>query len=501
MRSLLLSALVATLCVADASDRILPGSLPGWNGPQDMYAGYINVNSSHGRNLFYWLVESAGDPSNDPLVLWTNGGPGCSGIAGGLFSELGPFFPNTDGSLGLTPNPYSWTSSANVIFIEQPSGVGFSFSDTPADYTTGDYQSAADVYAFLLSFMERYPQYANRTLYLSGESYGGHYVPSFAKTIVEGNAAGVHPRINLAGFLVGNAWTVAELDNVGAVDFWLSRTAISQDIHDGIIATCNMSDVGPLAAGRVRAEADWEVAQGLSAPLRPLGFTPLFDAAMGVAKVSGGANCDGWSNQGFGLLSGIDIYDVYDNVCTASTPSSSVALSPIAATKTPTATATAKTLPDSNNAAGCSQTFDACRDDKTSDYLNTPAVKEAIHANASIVWRECSNVIDYSRFDLLSSMLPVYNELIAAKLRILVYSGDVDAIVPSIGSRAWIAALNSDLVSPIRAWTLDGQIGGWTTQYAGLNFTTVRNAGHFVPELQGSRALALFNAFINNLPL
>ena len=83
-----------------------------------------------------------------------------------------PFFPNSDGSLGLTPNPYSWTNNANIIFIEQPAGVGFSYSDTVSDYTTGDYQSAADVYAFLQGFMIRYPQYANRPLYLSGESYG-----------------------------------------------------------------------------------------------------------------------------------------------------------------------------------------------------------------------------------------------------------------------------------------------------------------------------------------
>ena len=73
MRSLLISSLFALSAVAD--DRIIPGSLPGWDGTQEMYSGYINVNVSHGRNLFYWLVESAGNPSTDPLILWTNGGP------------------------------------------------------------------------------------------------------------------------------------------------------------------------------------------------------------------------------------------------------------------------------------------------------------------------------------------------------------------------------------------------------------------------------------------
>ena len=199
---------------ASADDRIT--NLPGWSGPQAMYAGYITVNASHGRNLFYWLVESASsDPSKDPLVLWTNGGPGCSGLSGGLFSEFGPFFPNIDGSLSLTPNVWTWTQRANVIFIEQPAGVGFSYSENTDDYTVGDAQAAEDVYQFLLGFTARYPQYAGRPLFLSGESYGGHYVPTEAAAVVRGNAAGGNPQLNLKGFFVGNAWTVASLDNTG----------------------------------------------------------------------------------------------------------------------------------------------------------------------------------------------------------------------------------------------------------------------------------------------
>lgn len=69
---------------------------------------------------------------------------------------------------------YTWTQNANVIFIEQPVGVGFSYSLDTADYTIGDKQSSADVYAFLQAFIVRYPQYATRPLWLSGESYGGH---------------------------------------------------------------------------------------------------------------------------------------------------------------------------------------------------------------------------------------------------------------------------------------------------------------------------------------
>ena len=126
------------------------------------------MNATNGRNLFYWLVEAAIDPDTAPLVFWTNGGPGCSSLSGGLFTEFGPFFPLPDGTLG--PNEWTWTQRANVVFVEQPAGVGFSFSDTPSDYTTGDYQSARDAYLFMVGFLARYPKFANRPLYITGES-------------------------------------------------------------------------------------------------------------------------------------------------------------------------------------------------------------------------------------------------------------------------------------------------------------------------------------------
>lgn len=357
--------------------------------------------------------------------------------------------------------------------------------------------------------------------------HSGHYVPWFSKQIIEGNAAGVLPHLNLKGMLVGNAWSVASLDNTGALDHWYTRAMIDQATHDGVLATCNMSDVGPLTARQMRAEADWEVAAGvpIGSKVRPLGFTPLNDGTGRAVRDANGLSCDDYTNTAFSLLNGINIYDTFANVCTSSSPSvSSVAV----------------TAPgDSNYAAGCATGYDPCRDDRTTAYLNDPSVKKAIHANASITWSGCSSVVDYSRFDLLTSMLPVYQELIAAGLRILVFSGDVDAIVPTMGTRAWLAALGVTEKAPIRAYTVDGQVGGWTTQYNELLFATVRNAGHMarngvgwwlrfssctcvgcasqaapapatltlnpsppqVPETQGSRGLYLFNSFINNTPL
>lgn len=455
-----------------------------------MYSGYINVDMNSNRNLFYWLVESSsGTPSTDPLVLWTNGGPGCSSLSGGLFSEFGPFFPDIDGSLALTPNIYTWTQMANVIFIEQPAGVGFSWSANTSDYTTGDAQAAMDVYVFLQNFLKLYPKYINRPIFLTGESYGGHYVPMFARVIVEQNLLKM-PHINLAGFAVGNAWTVAELDNTGALDFWLSRSMIDQATHDGVLATCNMSDIGPLLAKlkTVSVRAPWEIKNNFNVEInsRPLGFTPLHDIDNNTAKVWRDLDCDGWTNQAFNLISGINIYDVYADVCTSSNKKKLL-----------------RSIPSSNNNAGCANNYDPCRDDKTTAYLNNVKVKASIHANNSITWSGCSSLVAYNRYDLLSSMLPVYEYLFtnAPELRILVYSGDVDAIVPTLGTVSWLARLNLQELVPIRAYTVDSQVGGWTTTYNKLTFATVRNAGHMVPEMQGERGLYLFKQFLLGKPL
>jgi carboxypeptidase C (cathepsin A) len=112
-------------------------------------------------------------------VFWTNGGPGCSSVGGGLFSESGPFRPNAAG--GLSPNPWTWSSAANMLYVEQPAGVGFSYSNNTADYTVGDARAADDVFWFLQGFMKAFPQFAAAPLWITGESYGGHYVPSIAR--------------------------------------------------------------------------------------------------------------------------------------------------------------------------------------------------------------------------------------------------------------------------------------------------------------------------------
>lgn len=92
---------------------------------------------------------------------------------------------------------------ANVLFLESPAGVGFSYSNTSSDYRlSGDKRTADDTYTFLVNWLERFPQYKTRAFYITGESYGGHYVPELAQFILHDNKNTNQTVINLQGIAV-----------------------------------------------------------------------------------------------------------------------------------------------------------------------------------------------------------------------------------------------------------------------------------------------------------
>ncbi|XP_058223311.1 serine carboxypeptidase 1-like isoform X1 [Rhododendron vialii] len=215
----------------------LPGQPEGVDFNQ--YAGYVTVDPAAGRALFYYFVESPKNSDTNPLVLWLNGGPGCSSLGYGAMEELGPFRVNSDGKT-LFRNEYAWNDVANVIFLESPAGVGFSYSNTSSDYTTvGDKRTAEDSYTFLVNWLERFPQYKSRDFYIAGESYGGHYVPQLADTILSKNKITNQTVINLKGIAIGNAWIDDNTSNQGIYDYYWTHALNSDETHAGITENCD----------------------------------------------------------------------------------------------------------------------------------------------------------------------------------------------------------------------------------------------------------------------
>jgi serine carboxypeptidase-like clade II len=167
------------------------------------------------------------------------------------------------------------------------------------------------------------------------------------------------------------------------------------------------------------------------------------------------------------------------------------------------------------DAAAGGASDDPCVDDHVTAYLNRRDVQAALHV-PPMGWAMCSDKVDYAADDVTASMLPNWRRILASNVAALVYSGDVDAVVPFTGTRKWIDELRLDtvgggggrwaaLIAEVQAWRpwmgSDGQVAGYVTAYDGLTFATVRDAGHMVPWTQPARARDMFSRFLRGQEL
>ncbi|PON63054.1 Serine carboxypeptidase-like [Trema orientale] len=436
-------------CSADSyqdqeKDRIteLPGQPKNVGFAQ--YSGYVTVNKRAGRALFYWLTESAASrkPQSRPLVLWLNGGPGCSSVAYGAAEEVGPFRIRPDGKT-LYLDPYAWNNVANLLFLDSPAGVGFSYTNTTSDlYNAGDQSTAEDAYEFLVNWFERFPQYKHRDFYVVGESYAGHYVPQLSQIIYERNKGQQNPVINFKGFMVGNAVTDDYHDYVGTFEYWWTHGLISDSTYRMLRRTCDFGSSQHPSVECMNALVIAEREQG-----------------------------------------NIDPYSIFTGPC-----NNSASLN--------------------RNLRGhypwMSRSYDPCTERYSKVYFNLPEVQKALHANVTGIpypWKTCSDIVGEYWADSPLSMLPIYQELIAAGLKIWVYSGDTDAVVPVTATRYSIDALKLPTVTNWHPWYDNGKVGGWTQIYKGLTFVTITGAGHEVPLHRPRHAFILFRSFLENKPM
>jgi len=167
-------------------------------------SGYITVNKQFDANLFYYFVPSQGNPATDPIILWLQGGPGCSSMFGS-WVENGPFLVQKDGT--FKANPYTWNTNASMIWIDSPVGTGFSYVKGD-NYATDEQTIANDLYIALQQFLfQLQPSYSANPFYIFGESYGGKYVPWLASTVLKNNQSPKSgKKINLKGIGIGNGW-------------------------------------------------------------------------------------------------------------------------------------------------------------------------------------------------------------------------------------------------------------------------------------------------------
>ncbi|KAG7597087.1 Peptidase S10 serine carboxypeptidase [Arabidopsis suecica] len=168
-------------------------------------SGYLPVKPASGSSMFYVFYEAQKPTTllpDTPLLVWLQGGPGCSSMIGNFY-ELGPWRVMSSAT-ELDHNPGAWNRLFGLLFVDNPIGVGFSIAASKQDIPTNQRQVAEHLYAALVGFLEQNPGFENRPVYFTGESYAGKYVPAIGYYILKEKPNG---KVNLKGLAIGNGLT------------------------------------------------------------------------------------------------------------------------------------------------------------------------------------------------------------------------------------------------------------------------------------------------------
>ncbi|KAG2716096.1 hypothetical protein I3760_03G108100, partial [Carya illinoinensis] len=433
------------------------------------FAGFITIDEQQQRALFYYFVEAEGNPASKPLVLWLNVGPGCSSIGTGAFIEHGPFRPS---GYNLVENEYSWNKETNMLYLESPAGVGFSYSSNKSFYSYVDDEiTAQDSLLFLKLWFAKFPEYQNRDFFIAGESYTGHYVPQLAHLIVQSNV-----KFKLKGIAIETPLLEFAIDFNAPNEYYWSHGLISDAVYSLLSKYCNSS--------LMMREA---INGGFLSPACTVVDTQL-------------------SRE---LSQSINIYYVIGDVCEQSSGQSQVETlyHPLQSRVETLSSFHSLSYASSHQLVRQSKE-DVCAQENIDKYLNKKDVQQALHArlDGGPKWVLCSKVPKYDVRDREKPTTPVVGSLVMSGIWALVYIGDQDSVVPFTGTRTLVHGLAMELgletTIPYRAWFEGKQVGGWTEVYEmELPFANIRGASHTAPASQPERSLTLFKGFIAGQPL
>ncbi|KAF7975337.1 hypothetical protein HWV62_9779 [Athelia sp. TMB] len=408
------------------------------------YTGYIDVEARH---LFFYFFESRRNPDSDDVIFWTNGGPGCSSSLG-LFMELGPC--RISNASGPHYHPESWTETANLFFVDQPVGVGYSYADYGETVSTTE-EAAVDIAAFVAIFFEHFTKFKGRAFHMAGESYGGRYIPVFAAEVYDQNAvlvdAGLSP-INLTSIIIGNGMT----DFAGMMLSYFDMQCTPASVHPiQDIASCiRMKQALPRCEKWVQhACIETSDAMNCEAAMSFCStelMVPFFNTGMNPYDIS--IECDG---------------PIADTLCYPVTK-------------------------------------------HISTYLSDPRTRKMLGVDLSITknFTSCSSQVGQAFNTALDEYHPTQDyvsALLDRGVRTLIYVGTYDWICNWIGNERWTRKLQwsgaeAYGLEKLNEWKVEGKVAGKVRAKGALTYVTVEGAGHMVPYNKPKEALELMRRWV-----
>ncbi|XP_066485018.1 LOW QUALITY PROTEIN: probable serine carboxypeptidase CPVL [Tiliqua scincoides] len=415
----------------------LVGPLPGAN--EKSYSGYLTVNKTHSSNLFFWFFPAQVQAETAPILLWLAGGPGGPSMFA-LFVENGPYVAHKN--LTLYERRFSWTSKFSMLYIDNPIGTGFSFTDGTG-YATNEDDVGRDLYSALVQFFQLFPEYQKNDFYATGESYAGKYVPAIGYYIHINNPT-AKIKINFKGIAIGDGLCDPELI-IGGYPQLLYQTSLVDAMQREYVQ--RQIDLGV----KYIQQKKWRVKY-----IQQKKWREAFEVFIRVINNLSTGN-DSFLQTVTGCSS-------FENLLQCQDP------------------------PDYKY-------FE--------NLLSMPEVRKSIHVG-NLTFHNGSIVAEHLLEDVMKTIKP-WLAVLMNNYRVLLYNGQLDILVGPPLTERFLPSVPWTKVEEYKnanrtVWKIDpkdSEVAGYVRQAGEFYQDIVRGAGHIVPYDQPERALDMMDRFIS----
>ncbi|XP_020571617.1 serine carboxypeptidase-like 51 isoform X2 [Phalaenopsis equestris] len=415
--------------------------------------GYVEVRPK--VHVFWWLYRSAQRVENSstpwPTVLWLQGGPGASGVGIGNFQEVGPLDTN------LKPRNSTWLQRADLLFVDNPAGTGYSFVENTSSLVKTDEEAASDLTILLKKLYNNNERLQKSPLYAVAESYGGKFAVTLGLSVVKAIKSG-QLNLTFGGVALGDSWISPE-------DYVLSWGPLLKDLSrldiNGVEKSNNLAKViqKQISEGKYKEATDT------------------------------------WSQLEDVISENSNSVDFYNFLLDA-------AMDPLSVTSAASTTA-AGTAAVRMTMRGYSRylTSKAISTDSLEDLMNGVIKQKLKIIPKNVSWGGQSDLVFGSlEGDFMKPRINEVDELLSMGVNVTIYSGQIDLICATKGTEAWVQKLkwkglqkfNNVEREPIYC---ENEIvtRGFFKSYSNLHFYWILEAGHFVPVDQPCVALRMIS--------
>ncbi|XP_047165985.1 serine carboxypeptidase-like 51 [Vigna umbellata] len=414
--------------------------------------GYVEIRPK--AHLFWWLYRTpyrVDNPSKPwPIILWLQGGPGASGVGLGNFGEIGPF----DGN--LKPRNFTWLRKADLLFVDNPVGTGYSYVEDSDLYAKTDQEATADLTTLLAELFNNDAKLQKSPLFIVAESYGGKFAVALALSAFKAIQQGTL-KATLGGVALGDTWISPE-------DFVFSWGPLLKDLS-------RLDDNGLQKANSIAERIKQQLEAGQFA-----------DATNSWADLE---------NEISASSNSVDFYNFLQD----DSDSNSINAMELGLSKEVSIMRYSKYLNAKISTLGS-------EDDDLEKLLNGVIRKKLKIIPENVTYEVQSwEVFESLVADFMKPRISEVDELLTLGVNVTVYSGQVDLICATKGTEAWLKKLNWEGLqsflekdrTPIYCGS-DKTTKGFFKSFKNLHFYWILGAGHYVPVDQPCVALDMVGA-------